>query len=212
MALVQPQARQRMEALAGRHRTSAQMRRPVTQRQAQRGQDVKMKVPRPLKVVYRDDSLVKDHTVAPSSIMDTVHDRLEDRLDEYCVPPPAFVAMQGEILTFDAERGMLTTCFPVLEEHLNAYGSMQGGMVAAAVDNTLHLLSMLVAPPNVTRRLYMKYSRPITPDLEYITVKGRFLKRRGQWLEFSAEVRDQEEVLLARARAIHWIVGEPEAH
>ncbi len=160
--------------------------------------------------VFRDDNLMKDHSASPSSILDTIHERLGERLDEYLIPPPAFVTMHGEIHAFDEESGTLATRFPVLEEHLNAYGSMQGGMVAAAVDNTLHPLSMLVAPPNVTRRLQMKYSRPVTPDLEYITVIGRLLKRRGQWLEFSAEVRDQDGVLLARARAVHWVVGDPE--
>jgi acyl-coenzyme A thioesterase PaaI-like protein len=154
---------------------------------------------------------MRDHSALPSTIVDTIDDRVGERLSENPIPPPAFVAMHGQFDAFDAAGGVLAARFPVLEEQLNAYGSMQGGMVAVAVDNTLHLLSMLVAPPNVTRRLYMKYSRPITPDLEYITVKGRFLKRRGQWLEFSAEVRDQEEALLARARAIHWIAGDPEA-
>ena len=153
---------------------------------------------------------MKDQGASPSSIMDTIHDRLGERLDEKLIPPPAFVTMHGEIHAFDEESGTLAIRFPVLEEHLNAYGSMQGGMVAAAVDNTLHPLSMVLAPPSVTRRLQMKYSRPVTPDLEFITVKGRFLKRRGQWLEFSAEVRDQEGVLLARARAVHWIADEPE--
>jgi acyl-coenzyme A thioesterase PaaI-like protein len=118
--------------------------------------------------------------------------------------------MHGEFDAFDAASGVLATRFPVLEKHLNAYGSMQGGMVAAAVDNTLHLLSMLVAPPNVTRRLQMKYSRPVTPDLEYVTVKGRLLERRGRWLALSAEVRDQEGVLMARARAVHWVVDDPD--
>ena len=135
------------------------------------------------------------------------------RGEGYCVivlPPPAFVTMHGEILTFDAESGVLAARFPVLEKHLNAYGSMQGGMVAAAVDNTLHLLSMLVAPPNVTRRLQMKYSRPVTPDLAYITVRAKLLERKGRRLTFSAEVRDPDGTLLARARALHWIIDDVE--
>ena len=152
---------------------------------------------------------MRDHSALLSLVVDAIHDRLGERVDEYLIPPPAFVTMQGEIHAFDEESGVLATRFPVLEKHLNAYGSMQGGMVAAAVDNTLHPLSMLVAPPNVTRRLQVKYSRPVTPDLEYITVKGRLLERRGQWLTFGAEVRDQEGVLLARARAVHWIVDDP---
>jgi acyl-coenzyme A thioesterase PaaI-like protein len=146
--------------------------------------------------------------VLPPLIAEIIQQRLGDRMDQYLIPPPVFVAMQGEFLAFDPEGGTLETRFPVLREHLNPYGTMQGGMVAAAVDNTLGPLSMLLAPPNVTRRLQMKYSRPATPDLEYIQVKGRLLERKGRRLTFSAEVRDQEGLLLARARAEHWIVDE----
>ena len=142
----------------------------------------------------------------PALVMDVIRQRLGDRLDEFRIPPPVFRAMQGEFLAFDLDGGWLTARFPVLEAYLNPYGSMQGGMVAAAVDNTLGPLSMLVAPPNVTRRLEMKYSRPITPDLEFITVKSRLVERKGRWLTFRAEVIDQEGTLLARARAVHWIV------
>lgn len=141
-------------------------------------------------------------------VMDIIRDKLGDQWDRYLIPPPVFGAMEGEFVAFDQDEGSLTTHFPVLEVHLNPYGSMQGGVVAAAVDNTLGPLSMLLAPPNVTRRLEMKYSRPATTDLEYITVKGKLLERNGRWLTFSADVRDPEGVLLARARAKHWIVGE----
>ena len=151
---------------------------------------------------------MEERSAMPALVMDVIRQRLGDRLDEYRIPPPVFRAMQGEFLAFDAEDGWLTARFPVLEEYLNPYGSMQGGMVAAAVDNTLGPLSMLVAPPNVTRRLEMKYSRPITTDLEFIIVTGKLVERKGRWLTFSAKVEDQEEMLLARARAVHWIVDE----
>jgi len=144
----------------------------------------------------------------PSSIMDIIQERLGDRFDDYLIPPPVFIAMQGEFMEFDLESETLTTRFPVLDEFRNPYGSMQGGMVAAAVDNTLGPLSMLVAPPNVTRRLEMKYGRPVTSDFEYITVKGRLVGRKGLQLTFNAEVRDPQGALLARARAIHWIVDD----
>lgn len=137
-----------------------------------------------------------------------IHQRLGDRVHDFLIPPPVFETMEGEFLTFDAERRVLKTRFPVLEKFLNPYSSMQGGMVAAAVDNTFGPLGMLVAPPNVTRRMEMKYSRPATIDLEYITVEAKFLRREGRWLTFSAQVRDQRGELLARAKATHWIVDE----
>lgn len=153
---------------------------------------------------------MKDHDALPPLIAEAIKDRLGDRSEDYLIPPPVFLTMRGEFLSFDAQAGILETRFPVLQEYLNPYGAMQGGMVAAAVDNTLGPLSMLVAPPNVTRRLQMKYSRQITPDLEYITVKGKLLERKGRWLTFSAEVRDQDGGLLARAQARHWIVDSPD--
>ncbi len=97
-----------------------------------------------------------------NSIMEIIRGRLGDRKDDYELPPPVFTYMQGEFLEYDPERGVLTNRFPVLEKYLNPYGAMQGGMVAAAVDNTLGPLSMLVASPNVTRKLELKYSNPIT--------------------------------------------------
>jgi acyl-coenzyme A thioesterase PaaI-like protein len=151
---------------------------------------------------------MEERSAMPPSIMDVIQRRLGDRVDEYRIPPPVFRAMQGEFLAFDLDSGWLTARFPVLEAYLNPYGSMQGGMVAAAVDNTLGPLSMLVAPPNVTRRLEMKYSRPITTDLEFIIVNAKLVERKGRWLTFSANVEDREEMLLARARAVHWIVDE----
>ena len=144
-------------------------------------------------------------------LLEMVRQRLGDNMDEYFIPPPVFEAMEGEFLAFDKDSGTLTTRFPVLDKHLNPYGTMQGGMVAAAVDNTLGPLSMLIARPNVTRRLHMKYNRPVTPDLEQIVVLGRLTARKGRRLFFSAEVRDQNGLLLARARADHWILDDSSA-
>lgn len=143
-----------------------------------------------------------------SSPMDVISERLGERVDEFLIPPPVFEAMRGEIIDVDIEGGTLTTRFPVLEAYQNPYRSMQGGMVAAAVDNTLGPLSMMVAPPNVTRRLDVKYSRPIMMDLEFITVLGQHVGSEGRNLMLRAEVRGPEGQLLARARATHWILEE----
>ena len=144
----------------------------------------------------------------PPEIIEIVKERLGDKFDDYLIPPPVFTAMQGEFIEFDFDIGTLTTRFPVLDEFRNPYGSMQGGMLAAAVDNTFGPLSMMVAPLNVTRRLEMKYSLPVTPDIEYIIVKGNLDGRKGSQLTFSAQVRDPQGVLLARAKATHWIVDD----
>ena len=138
--------------------------------------------------------------------MEVLRNRLGERMKDYAFPPPVFVAMQGKFLQLDLDAGFLVVQFPVLESHLNPYGTMQGGMVAAAVDNTLGPLSVLVAPPNVTRHLEMTYSRPATLDMGSIDVEARLLERIGRRLFFRAEVRTSDGLRLARARAVHWIL------
>ena len=83
-----------------------------------------------------------------------------------------------------------------------------GGMVAAAVDNTLGPLSVLVAPPNVTHRLEMTYSRPVTLDIGHVIVRARLIERQGRRLLFRADVRSPEGLRLARSKAVHWIIDE----
>jgi acyl-coenzyme A thioesterase PaaI-like protein len=141
-----------------------------------------------------------------SAILELLRDRLGDRVEEYAFPPPVFAAMQGQFVELDLDAGVLTAQFPVLESYLNPYGNMQGGMVAAAIDNTLGPLSVLVAPPNVTRRLEVTYNRPVTLDMGYILVDGRFIERQDRWLTFRARVRSRKGLRLARAKAVHWII------
>ena len=126
--------------------------------------------------------------------------------DRLLMPPPSFALMQGEFVDIDLEAQKIMTRFPVRHEFLNPYGAMQGGMIAAAVDNTIGPLSMLVAPPSVTRRMEMKYGRPVTPDKAWIYVHAEFLGEKKQELEFAARVFSSDDKILARAKAFHFIV------
>jgi acyl-coenzyme A thioesterase PaaI-like protein len=129
-----------------------------------------------------------------------------NRFDQFTFPPPVFTAMQAEFLDYDPEQSVLSVRFPVLESWLNPYGIMQGGMVAAAIDNTVGPLSALVASANVTRHMELKYSRAVTPEMEFITAKAWLNERDGRWLTFKAEARDPQERRLVRAKVIHWIL------
>ena len=100
----------------------------------------------------------------------------------------------------------LSARFPVLVDYLNPYGALQGGVIAALVDNTVGPLSVLVAPPNVTRRLEIKYSKPIKPDLEYITIESCLVERDGPKLIFKTRVYDQHGKTLSTAKSVHWIL------
>jgi acyl-coenzyme A thioesterase PaaI-like protein len=139
-------------------------------------------------------------------LLDTLKQYHGEHLDEYTFPPPVFTAMQGEFLDFDPEKGVLSVRFPVLRRWLNPYGIMQGGMVAAAMDNTIGPLSALVAPANVTRHMELKYSRSATPEMTYIIVTAHLVGKDGRWLTFKATARDPQDQRLVRAKATHWIL------
>ena len=142
------------------------------------------------------------------AVLKAINDKIGERDGKFLSPPPVFLTMKGEFLSFDADAGTLRARFPVLGEYLNPYGSMQGGMIAAAVDNTIGPLSFLMATPNVTRRLEMKYSQPVTPDVVYIIVDAKQVDRKERQLFFKANVRNEAGRILARAKAFHWILEE----
>lgn len=123
------------------------------------------------------------------------------------LPPPIWREMQGEVVAFSAEAGRLTARFPLQARYQNPMGYMQGGMIAAAIDNAIGPLSFVVAPPSVTRTLEITYLRPVLSDYAYITVEASLEEQAGEKLLFKVQVRDPQGKLLARARATHWVIG-----
>ena len=124
------------------------------------------------------------------------------------VPPPVFLDMDGEFLGADLEQGTLTVRFPVKERYQNPLGSMQGGMIAAAIDNAIGPLSFMVAPPNVTKTLTLHYKRPITSEATYIDVEAHYEGRTGRELTFTARALDAEGRVLVEAEALTVVVGK----
>lgn len=122
------------------------------------------------------------------------------------IPPPIFLEMGGEFIAFDPAAKSLTVRFPVQERFQNPLGYMQGGMIAAAVDNVIGPLSFMVAPPSVTKTLEMTYLRPVPASLAEITVHAWLVAAEGRDLLFEAEVRRGEGTVLARAVARHHTV------
>ncbi len=143
-----------------------------------------------------------------SSLSSEFTARLVERLksDSLKIPPPVFTDMKGEILAFDPVAKSLTVRFPVEERYQNPMGYMQGGMIAAAVDNVIGPLSFMIAPPSVTKTLEMTYLRPVPASLGSITVEARLVSMEGRELLFTAEVRRGEGTVLATAVARHHTV------
>ncbi len=142
----------------------------------------------------------------PKAILPALEAKLQGREDEINFPPPVFDAMKGEVIDFDMEKESLTNKFPVLSEHLNPYGSMQGGIIAAAIDNTIGPLSLLVSPPSFTRYLTVKYGKVVSPELGYVYVIATFIGKKKRQLFFEAIVQDSDGNKLASAKATHWVI------
>ena len=147
-----------------------------------------------------------DEDRIPKELISFIEAKLLGRKDKINVPPPVFDAMKGEVIDYDIEKAFLKSKFPILREHLNPYGYMQGGIISAAIDNTIGPLSLLVSPPNFTRYMNVKYGKVVSPELGYIYVTARFIEKKKRQLFFEAVVEDSDGNKLASAKSTHWVI------
>jgi uncharacterized protein (TIGR00369 family) len=122
------------------------------------------------------------------------------------IPPPIFLMMEGEIL--EMSDTTLKAKFPVKADYRNPFGYMQGGMLVAAMDNTMGPLSFTAAPPNVTTQLNTTYIRPVTADDAYIIVEATVTQKTRRQLFLSATVTNPYGKVVCFAHASHMVVGE----
>lgn len=139
-------------------------------------------------------------------VISKLRSKFKDFSRKVCIPPPVFVKMHGKVIQYNLDKGTMEISFPVDADDMNPFGTMQGGMIAAAIDNTLGPLSMLIAPLNFTRQLEVKYRKPIPSNMGQITVAAQFIKSDKRRLYFEASVLDDIKNELATAKAIHWII------
>lgn len=122
--------------------------------------------------------------------------------------PPIFELMEVDVVSYDLEKKVLVNKFPVKKEYMNPYKIMQGGMIAAAIDNTIGPLSMLVAKANITRNLDVKYSKPVELHHKHILVTARYLREENGFLLFDARVTTMDGKKLAQAKSRHWPIAQ----
>jgi len=141
------------------------------------------------------------------SVSELIEATLGEDKGKFLLPPPVYETISAEVVEVDAEQGQLSLRFPMLRRYLNPYGTMQGGMIAAAIDNTIGPLSMLVAPPNVTRSMELEYFKPVLGSLPHIVIRAKLAERNKRRLVFEASVQSPGGDELASARAVHLIVS-----
>lgn len=116
------------------------------------------------------------------------------------IPPPVYEELGNEFVDFDAKERTLVTRFPVQKRYQNPLGLMQGGVVIAAMDNTLGPLSYLVAPPSVTTQMNTTFLKPISPRLDHIRIEAKVIhqSRRQVIMEAKALSADGQVLVLCQ--------------
>jgi len=145
-------------------------------------------------------------TKKPINIINLFTKVLGEKITEFTLPPPSFDIMQCEIIDFNEIEKSLITKLPVLEQWQNPYGTMQGGMIDAAIDNAVGPLSMLVASANMTRTIETKLIKAITIEVGFIYVKAKLVEQKKRRLTFEVEVVDEAGVVYASSRVVNFIL------
>ena len=145
-------------------------------------------------------------TKKPINIINLFTKVLGEKIAEFTLPPPSFEIMQCEIMDFNEVEKSLITKVPVLEQWKNPYGTMQGGMIDATIDNAVGPLSMLVASANMTRTIETKLIKAITMEVGFLYVKAKLVEQKKRRLTFEVEVVDEGGVVYASSRVVNFIL------
>jgi uncharacterized protein (TIGR00369 family) len=116
--------------------------------------------------------------------------------------PPAAVLLGWELVSVDPDAGTIEVAFAASEQFLNPAGVIQGGFVAAMLDDTLGPALVATLGPGQfapTTDLHVQFLRPARPGR--LTGRGRVV-RRGRDVAFLAgELVDESDQIVAVATA-----------
>lgn len=125
---------------------------------------------------------------------------MADSIFDRFPPPPIAEFLGWELIREDPEKGEIEIAFNPTSEMTNVRGDVQGGIVAAMLDDTMGpALLSLTGGRYVASTLDMNisYLRPVHAGR--VTAKGRVI-RQGRTIAFlEAEIFDAAGKLLARA-------------
>jgi uncharacterized protein (TIGR00369 family) len=117
-------------------------------------------------------------------------------------PPPAAVTLGWQLRELDPEAGTIEVTFEAGEQFLNPAGVIQGGFLAAMLDDTLGPALVATLPPGQfapTLDLHVQFVRPARPGR--IHGHGRVVHRGREICFLSGTLTDPAGKLLATATA-----------
>jgi uncharacterized protein (TIGR00369 family) len=130
-----------------------------------------------------------------------------DAMEGRVPPPPAAVTLGFKLLEIDSHRGTIRVQFEGKREFLNPMGVVQGGFVAAMLDDTLGPALVCTLPPGhfaPTIELKVNFIKPAPPGV--LIGEGRLVARGGTIAFLAGELRTGSGELVATATATARIV------
>jgi uncharacterized protein (TIGR00369 family) len=133
-----------------------------------------------------------------------------DVMEGRATPPPAAVLLGWELVAVDPEAGTIELAFQATEQFLNPFGMVQGGLLAAMLDDTLGPALVATLGPGEsapTTDLHVQFLRPARPGR--LVGRGRIV-RKGRDVGFMAgELVDAAGEVVAVATATAQIRRPP---
>lgn len=119
--------------------------------------------------------------------------------------PPIHYTLGGQILHWNADQKTLKVQYEAIADYANPRGHVQGGMLAAMLDDAMGVLAMLASTPNsaTSINLTLDFFKPCT--LGAVSVLCHFKKQGNRVLHLEGEAWQQEK-LLARSTANFLII------
>ena len=117
-------------------------------------------------------------------------------------PPPAATLLGWELVTVDPDAGTIEIAFAATEDFLNPAGAVQGGLLAAMLDDTLGPALVATLPPGEwapTADLHVQFLRPAKPGR--LIGRGRVVRRGRDVAFLEGELVDDQERVVAKATA-----------
>jgi uncharacterized protein (TIGR00369 family) len=122
--------------------------------------------------------------------------------------PPAATLLGWELEAVDPDAGTIVVRFTATEAFLNPAGTVQGGLLAAMLDDTLGpvlVATLQLGATAPTLELHVSFLRPAHPGS--LRGRGRVVHRGGGVAFLEGELADGEGAVIARATATARVLG-----
>ena len=117
-------------------------------------------------------------------------------------PPPAAELLRWELVSVDPDAGTIEVAFTAGDQFRNPVGVIQGGFVAAMLDDTMGPALVATLGPGQfapTSDLHVQFLRPALPGR--FTGRGRVVRRGKEVAFLAGELLDESGRIVATAVA-----------